>query len=135
MAYEFIRYEESADGVAVVTLNRPERLNALHRPILEEVAAAVAEIEADDRIHVWLLTGAPRADGRPCFSAGADLKAAGEGLAPAGSLGYELANDIDDMLKPSIAVVDGCAAPAASSSPWPATSGWWARRRRSAIGT
>ena len=107
MAYEFIRYEQPDDGVALVTLNRPERLNALHRLILEELAAAVAEIEADDAIRVWLLTGAPRGDDRPCFSAGADLKAAAEGLAPSGSLGYELANDIDDMLKPSIAVVDG----------------------------
>ena len=107
MAYEFIRYEQPEDHIALVTLNRPGRLNSLHMPMLDELADVVRLIESDDEIRVWLLTGAPRKDGRPCFSAGADLKAAEEGTSPTGSLGYELANDIDDMLKPSVAVVDG----------------------------
>jgi len=107
MPYDFIKYDQPEEYIGIVTLNRPKRLNALHKLVLDELTDVVAAIEADDQIRVWLLTGAPREDGRPCFSAGADLKAATEGLSPSGSVGYELANDIDDMLKPSIAVVDG----------------------------
>jgi enoyl-CoA hydratase/carnithine racemase len=63
----------------VVTLRRPERLNALHGPLVDELADAVARIDGDDDIRVWLLTGAPRPDGRPCFGAGVDLRSFEEG--------------------------------------------------------
>jgi enoyl-CoA hydratase/carnithine racemase len=107
LAYRFIRYELPEPGIAVVALNRPERLNALHGPLLEELREAVERIERDPEVRVYLLTGTPRADGRPCFCAGADLKAAAEGVAPDEHVGVAITNAIDDMLKPSIAVVDG----------------------------
>ena len=107
MSYRFIRYELAEPGIAVVTLHRPERLNALHGPLLEELHDAVVRIERDPDVRVFLLTGAQRADGRPCFCAGADLKAAAEGLTADEHLGMAITNGIDDMLKPSIAVVDG----------------------------
>ncbi len=107
MPYQFIRYEQPEPGIAVVTLNRPERLNALHGPMLQELRQAVGEIEQDTAVRVFLLTGAPRADGRPCFCAGVDLKAAAEGVTMDASVGLALTNAIDDLLKPSIAVVDG----------------------------
>lgn len=107
MSYQFIRYELPERGIAIVTLARPERLNALHGPLLEELRDAVARIERDPDVRVFLLTGAARSDGRPCFCAGADLKAAAEGLTADEQLGQAITNGIDDLLKPSIAVVDG----------------------------
>ena len=107
MSYELINYELPEEHVAVITLNRPERLNALSGPMLAEVLAAVGEVEADDDVRVFILTGAPRGDGRPCFSAGLDLKARAEGAGVPPHLGQDLTNMIDDLLKPSIAVIDG----------------------------
>jgi enoyl-CoA hydratase/carnithine racemase len=107
MAYEFIRFEVPEPHVAVVTLHRPERLNALHGPLLDELAAAVAQIERDPEIRAWLLTGAPRPDGRPCFGAGVDLRCFDEGRGVTVEQGFRLTNRIDDLLVPSIAVIDG----------------------------
>ncbi len=107
MAYQHIRLETPEPHIAVVTLHRPERLNALHGPLLLELMHAVQAIEQDDAVRVYLVTGAPRTDGRPCFSAGVDLKAAAEGNAIPAGLGLDITNAIDDLLKPSIAVIDG----------------------------
>ena len=63
MSYEFIRYELPAPHVAAITLARPERLNALHGPLLDELADAVARVAADASLRVFLLTGAARPDG------------------------------------------------------------------------
>jgi len=69
MTYEFITVETAA-GVATLTLNRPEALNALTPRLLQETEQALDEISADPGIGVVVLTGAGRA-----FSAGVDLKA------------------------------------------------------------
>ena len=96
------------DGaVAILRIRRPERLNAINGRVLSELTEAVREIKRDDAIRVFLLTGAPRPDGRPCFSAGDDLKEAAAGDAPPGNPGFKLTNLIDDLWKPSIAVIDG----------------------------
>jgi enoyl-CoA hydratase len=73
MAYENIKYEKE-DGVAIVTLNRPQALNAISSPLAKDFEDALSDIEKDDHIGVFIVTGGPRADGRPCFSAGGDLK-------------------------------------------------------------
>jgi 2-(1,2-epoxy-1,2-dihydrophenyl)acetyl-CoA isomerase len=67
MNFEAIRYETHG-AVAVVTLNRPDRLNAINTALREEVHAALDEARADDRIRVLVMTGAGRG-----FCAGADL--------------------------------------------------------------
>lgn len=73
MSYEAIKYEK--DGVyAIVTLNNPERLNALGRQMTGEILQVIEEVTASDEINALVITGAPRPDGRPCFCAGADLK-------------------------------------------------------------
>jgi enoyl-CoA hydratase/carnithine racemase len=77
--------------------------------MLRELDRAVRRIARDDEVRVWLLAGAPRPDGRPCFSAGVDLKAVNEGVPMERHLGPQVTNAIDDMLKPSIAVIDGVA--------------------------
>ncbi len=67
MAFEQIRYE-AVDGVATVTLNRPEKLNAVTSVLLRELISAFDEADADDAIRAVIVTGAGRA-----FCAGADL--------------------------------------------------------------
>ncbi|MEE9202992.1 MAG: enoyl-CoA hydratase-related protein [Dehalococcoidia bacterium] len=56
------------EGVATITLNRPERLNAMNEMMAAELVQAIDEIAADDAVRVVLLTGAGRA-----FCAGADI--------------------------------------------------------------
>jgi enoyl-CoA hydratase len=79
MDYETLKYEKEGNFV-VITMNRPDRLNAMNRQFFKEFSHAHSEILKDKEVNAWILTGAPRPDGRPCFSAGADLKddAAGE---------------------------------------------------------
>lgn len=78
MEYETLKYEKE-DGFAVVTINRPERLNAMNRQFFKDFTHVHNEILKDKEVNAWILTGAPRPDGRPCFSAGADLKDDAEG--------------------------------------------------------
>jgi len=73
MAYETIKYEKE-EGFCVITLNRPQALNALNVKMWQELDSAMDEITGDDEIRAFIFTGAPRPDGRPCFCAGADLK-------------------------------------------------------------
>ena len=71
--YETVRYE--IDGrVATVTLNRPEKLNAISRRLQEELVAALREAEADPGVHVAIVQGEGRA-----FSAGYDITGGGTG--------------------------------------------------------
>ncbi len=79
MKYETIKYEKE-DGFVVITLNRPERLNAMNVQLMKEFDHAHHEILKDDEVKAWIVTGAPRTDGRPCFSAGADLKDDASGI-------------------------------------------------------
>jgi enoyl-CoA hydratase len=107
MTYEHLRLERPAAHVARVVLSRPASANALSSGLLDELDQAVRGIEADDGIRAWLLTGAPRPDGRPCFSAGVDMKEALAGPVRYRSDPARLVDRIDDMLKPSIAVIAG----------------------------
>ena len=68
MSYELI-ISEKKDGVGIITLNRPEALNALCTPLVKEIANAVDEFEADDNIGCLLVAGSEKA-----FAAGADIK-------------------------------------------------------------
>ncbi len=69
MAYENIVYEpQHMENVARITLNRPEKLNALSGALLDELFAALAEAEDDDEVRVVMIRGAGR-----CFSAGYDI--------------------------------------------------------------
>jgi len=73
VSYETLIVEVS-DGVATVTLNRPEVRNALNAAMLAEIEAALATAEADPGVRVVVLRGA----GDKAFCAGADLKGVGE---------------------------------------------------------
>lgn len=69
MAYEHILVER-VDGVGIVTLNRPEVLNAMNRKLGSELLDAVQALDRDDTIGCLVLTGA----GEKAFSAGGDIK-------------------------------------------------------------
>ncbi|MBW7836701.1 MAG: enoyl-CoA hydratase/isomerase family protein, partial [Sphingomonadales bacterium] len=60
---------ERLDAVAVITLNRPQALNALNGQLMDELTAALRAIEADAAIGATVITGSEKA-----FAAGADIK-------------------------------------------------------------
>lgn len=60
---------EKQDGVGIITLNRPERLNALNRALTTELEQALTRFESDDELKAIIVTGA----GDRAFSAGADI--------------------------------------------------------------
>ncbi|NKY36956.1 enoyl-CoA hydratase [Nocardia speluncae] len=60
---------ERKDKVGLITLNRPKALNALNAQVLDDVVAALDELERDDEIGAVVITGSDRA-----FAAGADIK-------------------------------------------------------------
>ncbi len=68
-AYSTLLIERCADGYAVVTLNRPEALNALNSTLFAELAAFLDVVETDDSVRCLILTGSAKA-----FAAGADIK-------------------------------------------------------------
>lgn len=71
-----------ADGVATITLDRPEALNAITVEMLDMLAQSLDRLAADDEVDVIVLTGAGRA-----FSAGVDLKALGQRSLRGGKVG------------------------------------------------
>ncbi|MEQ8282620.1 MAG: enoyl-CoA hydratase [Parvibaculum sp.] len=68
MAYENILVEKKG-AVGLITLNRPDALNALNKALMDELTAALDAWETDDDIHCIVLTGSAKA-----FAAGADIK-------------------------------------------------------------
>ena len=103
---------EREGPLAWITLNRPEKLNAISKTMVAELNRAMDEAEADEQVRVILLNGEGRA-----FSAGFDLEPeAVSGRTPeeeAAALKQELRNDFDlimrfwDSPKPTIAAVHG----------------------------
>jgi enoyl-CoA hydratase/carnithine racemase len=110
MPFRLIRYEVE-DGVCTVTLDRPDRLNAVTTPMLDELREAWDLADADDAVRAVIVTGAGRA-----FCAGADLGAGGATFdyearrASAGEHrdgGGTVTLRIFDMKKPVIAAING----------------------------
>lgn len=103
-------------GVAVITLNRPDNLNALNGPIMEALAEIVTQVASDTDIGCVVLTGAGRG-----FCAGGDLKEGGGKVEPpSAELGsgaeqghrrllrqMEASRLLHEMPKPTIAMVNG----------------------------
>jgi 2-(1,2-epoxy-1,2-dihydrophenyl)acetyl-CoA isomerase len=105
---------EVADGIATLTLNRPDALNALDDGLKRALLGAIGEIRHDRRVRVVVLTGAGRA-----FCAGQDLREAGAGASNLAALLRETYNPIILGLRaldqPVIAAVNGVAAGAGAS--------------------
>ncbi len=109
MPFSLIRYEVE-DGVCTVTLNRPDRLNAVNTPMLDELREAWDRADADDGVRAVIVTGAGRA-----FCAGADLGSGGATFDYHSRASAEEHRDgggtvtlrIFDMKKPVIAAING----------------------------
>src|SRR2546428_615418 len=112
--------EALKDGVAVLTLNRPDRLNAMSPSMLDALLEALPRLAADPEVGVVVLTGAGRA-----FCAGGDVKAMAEGREFGGTTledkaqalrsRMEVSRWLHEMPKPTIAMVRGAAAGAGLS--------------------
>ena len=108
------------DGVALLTLNRPDRLNALSPAMLDRLLETLPRLAADPDVGVVVVTGAGRA-----FCAGGDVKAMAEGREFGGSTQeakadalrarMEVSRWLHEMPKPTIAMVRGAAAGAGLS--------------------
>jgi enoyl-CoA hydratase/carnithine racemase len=112
MNFEDILYSVS-DGIATITLNRPDKLNAFTGRMMHEIIEALDATDADDDVKVVIFTGAGRA-----FCAGADLSSGGETFARGGSDvqtkqgvprdgGGLVSLRIFNSLKPVIGVING----------------------------
>jgi enoyl-CoA hydratase/carnithine racemase len=118
-SFETLLYSVDA-GVATITLNRPEKLNAFNTQMMRDMIAAFDATDADDEVRVVIVTGAGRA-----FCAGADLSAGAQTFDYAARAAEEraartrdgvqrdggglLTLRIFDSLKPVIAAVNGAA--------------------------
>jgi enoyl-CoA hydratase len=100
---------ERDGGTAIVTVDRPEAMNALDVEHLESLRANLAELAEDDSARVLVLTGA----GEKAFVAGADIKYMQDlGVLEArrwGQLGHDCGNLLETMPKPTIAAINGYA--------------------------
>lgn len=99
---------ERDGNVAVVTMNRPEAMNALSSALREELAKAMVAVDANDSIHAVVLTGA----GQRAFTAGLDLKELGtQGLGAANAETPEAnpVKAIEQCRKPVIGAINGVA--------------------------
>ncbi len=102
VSFETIRLDISARAIATVTLDRPQRGNALNQTMIDELGACFTSLASDARVRVILLRGAGKH-----FCAGADLAGPGAGEAK-----YTLAammETLDRCPKPTIAAVHGAA--------------------------
>lgn len=113
MAYEDLLLDRS-DGIGTITLNKPDKLNAMSWRTWMELEAAVAECDADDETKVILVTGSGRG-----FCSGTDLSAPADERERTRReklrSGYLAAVSLVHAAKPTIAVVNGVAAGAGIS--------------------
>lgn len=102
---------EVKDRIATITLNRPDKLNAFTGPMIDAWARSLAEAQADDAVHVIVVTGAGRA-----FCAGGDVGRMGQGaptpLEHKNQLWeniHRVPRTLEAMDKPVVAMVNGLA--------------------------
>ncbi len=108
MAFENLLYERH-NGIGYVTVNRPEKLNALNRKTMDELQECFQEIEPDDEVRVVILSGA----GEKAFVGGADINELAVQTPVEGKemsvRGQKILDLIEHLGKPVIAAVNGYA--------------------------
>jgi enoyl-CoA hydratase len=109
MSFQFLSFEPDTDGLALVTIRRPEKLNALNQAVISELGEAFKIARDDASVKALIVTGA----GEKAFVAGADI---GE-LANVDALeaerlsrrGQDIFRALETMRKPSVAAINGFA--------------------------
>jgi enoyl-CoA hydratase len=108
MAYETLLYEKR-NGIGYVTINRPEKLNALNQKVMAELSTCFESIHQDEEVRAVILTGA----GEKSFVAGADVNELAVQNPVQGkhtsTRGQRILECIEDLGKPVIAAVNGYA--------------------------
>jgi len=108
MEFKYIIYEKS-EGIATITLNRPEALNAFSKEAVGEILQALEDVRNDENVRVVVLTGA----GEKAFSAGMDIKSmSGMTVLRAREIslmGEKLCLALENLEKPVIAALNGYA--------------------------
>lgn len=109
MSFEFLSFEPDADGLVLITINRPEKRNALNQTVISELGEAFLMAHGDASIKALILTGA----GDKAFVAGADIGeiAALDAITAeqTSRRGQEIFRTLEIMRKPSIAAINGYA--------------------------
>src|SRR5712692_3045615 len=108
MAYETLLYQKR-NGIGYVTVNRPDKLNALNRKVMEELRQCFEAIASDPEVSAAILTGA----GEKAFVAGADINELAVQSPVQGketsARGQEILDFIENLGKPVIAAINGYA--------------------------
>ena len=108
MQYKNTVYEKS-EGIATITINRPEALNAINEETILEILSELDDAKRDENIRVVVITGA----GDRAFSAGADIKMMKDAdpvkARELSRLGHRLSHEIEELEKPVIAAINGYA--------------------------
>ena len=108
-SFETLRYDVDADGVAVVTLDRADKLNAINTRVLSDLNRAFRQARSDERVRGIVLTGT----GDRAFAAGADIEQFADLDALSGHRfalrGQAVFNAIEATPKPVVAAVNGFA--------------------------
>lgn len=109
MTYSTLLYHLADDGIATVTVNRPDKLNALNATVIDELAALAARVADDPAVRGVILTGA----GAKAFVAGADISELASANGASGGVisqrGQAAFRAIERLTKPVIAAVNGFA--------------------------
>jgi enoyl-CoA hydratase len=105
----FVRVDRPEEGIRVVTVDRPEKLNALNAAVLEELGRAIAAAESDRDLRCLIVTGA----GEKAFIAGADIRELAK-LTPIegrehSRRGQALLDRVERLPVPTIAAINGYA--------------------------
>lgn len=108
-SFKTLLLDTGTNGIATLTINRPDKLNALNADVLNELQAAIGQIVEDDSIRGVIITGS----GTKAFVAGADIKelstldkSTGKKMSKRGQAVF---NEIETCPKPVVAVVNGYA--------------------------
>ena len=109
MSYSHILFESGGDGIALIVINRPDKLNALNSATVLELADAFERVRTDAAIRAAIVTGA----GEKAFVAGADINELAV-LSPVeaeiyAARGQRILRGLETMRKPSVAAVNGFA--------------------------
>ncbi|WP_135535481.1 3-hydroxyacyl-CoA dehydrogenase/enoyl-CoA hydratase family protein [Halostella pelagica] len=106
--FETVSIEKTDDMVARLTLDRPHRMNTISDDLLDDLSAAIDELEADDEVRSILLSGA----GDKAFSAGADVQSMASGASPLevtelSRTGQQTFGKLESCDMPVVAGIDG----------------------------